>query len=578
MSTTAHAGAAPVVVLSIEDLDVRFATEHGPVHAVRGLWLDVRAGEVVALVGESGSGKSVTALAALGLLPRTAQVTGRVRVGSQDVTGRDARGLRRVRGSQIAMVFQDPAAALDPVLTVGDQLVEGIELHDVAHGRAAWARATDLLAEVGIDDPVRRMRQHPHELSGGECQRVVIAMAISAGPAVVVADEPTTALDVTVQAEILDLLRSLTTRLGTAIVLITHNMGVVADLADRVVVLHDGRVVERGTAQQVLTAPADPYTRRLVGAVPRLGAGPARPSGGPAASRTAGGADEPPVLVVDHLVVEYPGRGRAAWRAVDEVSLVVRSGEVVGLVGESGSGKSTVARCALGLLPATAGTVSLFGEPLAGADRRTLRRLRSATGLVLQDPAASLDPRMPVWRCIAEPLVIHGGGSRRSRQDRVLELLDAVELPERLADRYPHELSGGERQRVSIARALALGPRLLVADEPTSALDVSVQATVLALLADLQDRYGFAVLFISHDLAVVDMLAHRVVVLRAGRVVEQGPRAEVLRAPRDEYTRRLLAAAPVADPAEQRRRRVARRALPAAPTGGEPPRGRVTSW
>lgn len=548
-------------VLSFEDLDVRFGTEFGTVHAVKGITLDVRPGEVVALVGESGSGKSVTSMTALGLLPKNAKVSGTVRVGDKVLSDLDLRGLRRLRGNDVAMVFQEPMTALNPVLTIGDQLTEALQLHGIAFGKQADARAAELLRMVGIPEPERRLKQYPHELSGGQRQRVVIALAISCDPKVIIADEPTTALDVTVQAEILDLLRSLKDKLDTGILLITHNMGVVADMADRVAVMLKGDLVEMGTAEQVLTRPQHEYTKRLLGSVPHLGSGPGQ--FGTAAEDVIDHPDlaDAPALDLSNLVIEYQRLGKAPFRAVDDVSFQVRKGEIVGLVGESGSGKSTIARCALGLIPAESGSVSIFGEDFGRMRKRELKELRKRIGVVFQDPAASLNPRMPVGDCIAEPLVVHQIGDARSQQERVYELLDAVELPRTAFNRYPHELSGGQRQRVSIARALTLDPELLVADEPTSALDVSVQASVLQMFTHLQERYQFACLFVSHDLAVIDLLAHRVVVLQNGRIVEQGLRSDVLHDPREEYTRRLIAAAPVPNPDEQRRRREARYAL-----------------
>jgi peptide/nickel transport system ATP-binding protein len=392
---------------------------------------------------------------------------------------------------------------------------------------------------VGLDRPEERARQYPHELSGGMRQRVMIAMAISCDPKVIIADEPTTALDVTVQAEILGLLRELKDRLGTAIVLITHSMGVVADLADRVVVMYHGDIVEQGNVEDVLLRPKHEYTQRLLKSVPRLGNGTREP-----------GEPTEPVLRVDGLTVEFGG-----YNAVDDISFEIQQGEVLGLVGESGSGKTTAGRCAVGLQKPTSGTVALFGQDIAGLSARKSRPLRARIGMVFQDPASSLDPRMTVAECVAEPLVLH---REPNRDKRVAELLDAVELGDRLKDRYPHELSGGQRQRVSIARALALNPDLLIADEPTSALDVSVQASILELFLDLQRRLRFACLFISHDLAVVDMLANRVAVMHRGKIVEQGSRAAVFGSPQEDYTRRLLAAAPVPDPVEQRERRVSR--------------------
>ncbi len=558
ITSSETARSAGDAVLSFEDLEVTFRTEFGDVHAVKGINLDVRPGEVVALVGESGSGKSVTSMTALGLLPGNARVSGVVRVGDQVVGELDGPGLRRMRGNDIAMVFQEPMTALNPVLTIGDQLTEALQLHGIAYGRQAMARAAELLRMVGIPEPERRLKQYPHELSGGQRQRVVIAMAISCDPKVIVADEPTTALDVTVQADILDLLRSLKDKLDTGILLITHNMGVVADMADRVAVMLKGDLVEMGTAEQVLTNPQHEYTKRLLAAVPHLGAGP-----GQLGKATPAAVAEAPVpaLELTNLVIEYHRLGKPPFRAVDDVSFTVAQGEIVGLVGESGSGKSTIGKCALGLVPAVSGSVKILEQDYGTLGRKQLKELRKRIGVVFQDPAASLNPRLPVGEAIAEPLVVHQVGDAASRRDRVYELLDAVELPRSYYNRYPHELSGGQRQRVSIARALTLEPELLVADEPTSALDVSVQAAVLEMFTALQARYKFACLFVSHDLAVVDLLAHKVVVLQDGRVVEHGPREEVLHHPREEYTKRLLAAAPVPEPGEQRRRREERHKL-----------------
>ena len=550
------------VVLSFNDLDVKFGTEFGTVHAVKGISLDVRAGEIVALVGESGSGKSVTSMTSMGLLPRNARTNGSIRVGDAAVEKLDDRGIRRVRGAEVAMVFQEPMTALNPVLTIGSQMTEALELHNIAHGKAADKRAIELLELVGIPEPERRMKQYPHELSGGQRQRVVIAIAISCDPRVIIADEPTTALDVTVQAEILDLLRSLTTKLNTGILLITHNMGVVADMADRVAVMLEGEIVEVGTADQVLNHPTHNYTKRLLNAVPHLGEGPGQ-FGTATVAAPEPEPDEAPALAMDNVVIEYSRLGKPPFRAVDDVSLAVGQGEILGLVDESGSDKSTLGRCALGLIPALSGTVSLFGQDMGKLNRRKLKALRKRIGVVFQDPAASLNPRLPIGDCIAEPLVVHKVGDRKSREKKTYELLDAVELPRQVFNRFPHELSGGQRQRVSIARALTLDPELLVADEPTSALDVSVQASVLQMFTSLQERYRFACLFISHDLAVIDLLAHRVVVLKDGVVVEQGAREIVLKDPQHEYTRTLLAAAPVPEPNEQRRRREARLALAA---------------
>lgn len=520
-------------MLDYDHLSITF----GDVEAAKEVSFTVNPGEVVAVVGESGSGKTVTAMSAMGLLPRKAHVTGKIMLGGRDVQGLDSKELRELRGNEIAMVFQEPMTALNPVHTVGWQLVEAIELHqDIPNARQ---KAAELLTVVGLDRPEQRLKQYPHELSGGMRQRVMIAMAIACDPKVIIADEPTTALDVTVQAEILDLLRELRNRLGTAIVLITHSMGVVADLADRVVVMYRGEVVEQGGVEDVLLRPSHDYTKRLLKAVPRLGSG----------SRRAEPVTEP-VLKVQNLVVSFGGQ-----RAVDGISFEIGEGEVLGLVGESGSGKTTAGRCAVGLQKPTEGAVELFGQDIAKLSTRKMRPLTARLGMIFQDPASSLDPRMTVAECVAEPLVLH---KAKNHKERVAELLDAVELGTATKDRYPHELSGGQRQRVSIARALALDPDLLIADEPTSALDVSVQASILELFLDLQRRLKFSCLFISHDLAVVDMLANRVAVMHRGKIVEQGSRSDVFGSPQEDYTRRLLAAAPVPDPVEQRERRVSR--------------------
>ncbi len=546
-------------VLTFDELDVQFKTEFGRVHAVKGIQLDVLPGEVVALVGESGSGKSVTSMTSLGLLPGNARIKGDVHVGGINVRTLGSRGIRNLRGQEVAMVFQEPMTALNPVLTIGVQMTEALEIHGLAYGRDAEARAIELLKMVGLEKAEEHMRQYPHELSGGMRQRVVIAIAISCNPRVIIADEPTTALDVTVQADILDLLRSLKDKLNTGILLITHNMGVVADMADRVNVMFKGEIVETGTVDEVLNHAQHPYTKRLLEAVPHLGRG--REQFGFDDSKEANLDLSAKVLEATDLVIEYERNGKAPFRAVDQVSLDVAEREIVGLVGESGSGKSTIGKCVLGLIPAAAGSIKVFGHDLVGMSRAEAKELRSNIGVVFQDPAASLNPRMPIGDCIAEPLVVHKIGSKKERRDRVFELLDAVRLPKSTYNRYPHELSGGQRQRVCIARALSLRPRLLIADEPTSALDVSVQAQVLTMFSELQDEFGFACLFISHDLAVVDMLAHRVVVLQNGKVVEQGLRTDVLHNPQEEYTQRLLSAAPVPEPNEQRRRREERHAL-----------------
>ncbi|MGW6734048.1 dipeptide ABC transporter ATP-binding protein [Streptomyces sp. NPDC055013] len=534
-------------ILEIADLGVTFSTGTGDVAAVRGVSLHVRPGETLALVGESGSGKSTVALAAMGLLPGSARAAGRVTVDGTDVVGAPEAELARLRGRTASMVFQEPATALDPLTRVGSQIAEVIRNHrEVSRSEAARA-AVELLRRVGIPEPEKRASAFPFQLSGGQRQRVVIAMAIANSPGLLIADEPTTALDVTVQAEILDLLRRLAADSDTGVLLVTHNMGVVADFADRVAVMLRGEVVETGTVQDVLLRPQHAYTRGLLAAVPRL---------------RLSGEDPPPVREAPVVQLRDVSARFGRVRALEGVSLDVRPGETVGLVGESGSGKSTAARVALGLIAPASGSVSLFGTDLGRARGRKRRALLSGVGVVLQDPVASLDARMSVAECVAEPLRVHRRGmAAAERRARVAEVLELVRLSPELAGRGPRELSGGQRQRVSLARALVLDPRLLVADEPTSALDVSVQRTVLEVIAELQRELGFACLFVSHDLAVVQEFAQRVVVMREGRIEEQGPTMTTLLRPETEYTRRLIAAVPVPDPVLQRRRRQRRAAL-----------------
>ena len=551
---------------------MHFSTESGDVHAVRGVSLSVAPGETLALVGESGSGKSTVALAAMGLLSGNATATGSAVVAGHEVVGAAEPALRGLRGKTVSMVFQEPATALDPLTRVGAQIAQVVRNHQRVSAADAARQAVELLRRVGIPAPEERAKAFPFQLSGGQRQRVVIAMAIANEPALLIADEPTTALDVTVQAEILELLRALAADTGTGVLLVTHNMGVVADFADRVAVMLRGEIVETGGVEDVLLRPQHEYTARLLAAVPRLEtaetAAPPRlevtePSPGAAPD---GRPDPTPVVDLRDVSVTF-GRGARAVQALRGIDVVVHAGETVGLVGESGSGKSTAARVALGLVRPTGGSVRLFGSDLRRTRGRDRRALRSGIGVVLQDPVASLDARMSVGECIAEPLAVHRRGlSGAERRKRVDEVLDAVRLPRTLATRAPRELSGGQRQRVSLARALVLDPRLLVADEPTSALDVSVQEAVLEVLTELQADLGFACLFVSHDLAVVQQFAERVVVMRAGAVEEQGPTMSTLLHPTTDYTRRLLAAVPVPDPVVQRQRRTERLASLAAVT------------
>ena len=558
---SAQATESPTV-LRIDDLGVAFSTDAGSVRAVDGVSLSVRRGEVLAIVGESGSGKTVTAKTILGLLPETAVSEGAVILSSRDggsennVIALSKQRLRQVRGTDVSMVFQEPSTALNPVYTVGWQIMEGIRAHGSVSRADAKAKAIEILGRVGIPDPEVRVNYYPHQFSGGQKQRVVIAMALVLEPGLIVADEPTTALDVTVQAEILDLLRRCRDEFGTAIVLITHNMGVVADLADRVAVMYQGKVVEEADATTLFTSPQNPYTQRLLAAVPYVGQGVVR-AAARAEARTPEWSAQAPVVVADQLRIQYPGRlGRPGFIAVDGVSFSIRPGEVLGLVGESGSGKTTIGRAIAGLTRVTDGSLRVLGHEMNGFRERKFKHLRSDIGFVFQDPASSFNPLLTIADCVAEPLVVHGrASSPRAARARVDELLEAVQLPRAFGDRFPHELSGGQRQRASLARALALEPKLLIADEPTSALDVSVQARVLELFAELQRELGFAALFISHDLAVVDILADRIAVLYHGSLVEEGTGAQVLGAPQDPYTQRLLASLPVPDPAAQALRR-----------------------
>ncbi|MFH8625223.1 dipeptide ABC transporter ATP-binding protein [Streptomyces vietnamensis] len=577
-------------LVEVRDLSVEFEREAGAVRAVDGLSFTLDEGRALALVGESGSGKSTVAGALLGLHRGTgARVGGTVRVDGIDVGTAGPAELRRLRGGVAAMVFQDPLSALDPYYSVGDQIAEVYRIHhpgseirqpgsrlqesgsDIHHPgsgiqqpgskihkpgswihrpgskKAARARAIEVLDRVGIPDAARRSRSRPHEFSGGMRQRALLAMALACEPKLIVADEPTTALDVTVQAQILDLLHELRRETGTALLLVTHDVGVAAESVDEVLVMRDGREVERGPVAGVLGAPSAPYTRTLLSAVPRLD-GPARP---PAARQ-----GEVLLEAVD-LRREF-GRGKAAVTAVDGVSLTVRAGETLGVVGESGSGKTTLGRMLVRLLDPTGGELRYGGKEIGTLPERELRPYRRELQMVFQDPVSSLNPRRSVGESIADPLRVAGERDETRIRDRVRELLDRVGLDPDRYEAYPHEFSGGQRQRVGIARALAAEPRLIVCDEPVSALDVTTQAQVTALLAELQAELGLGLVFIAHDLAVVRQVSDRVAVMRGGRIVEQGTVGEVYGAPQDPYTRQLLAAVPSLDPvlaAERRERR-----------------------
>ena len=545
-------------VLKVSNLNVEFWVDGTWVSAASDLSYSVQPGEVLAIVGESGSGKSTSSMSLVGLLPPNGRATGSALLDGEELVGATPERLRKIRGKGIAVIFQEPMTALNPVYTVGFQIMEALQVHYPKMLRVeARDRALELLQMVEMPDPQKAFNSYPHQLSGGQRQRAMIAQSISCDPRLLIADEPTTALDVTVQAEILDLIRDLHTRLNSAVVLITHDMGVVADLADHVMVMKDGVAVETGTLREVFQNPQHPYTQALLAAVPHLHVGSPLEVTEPEVAVTE---TREPVLSFENVAIEYPKRGRVpAFRAADAINLQVYPGEIMGLVGESGSGKTTLGRAAIGLLPVKEGRLSVVGRDITDGSKASLSAIRKRTGIVFQDPGSSLNPRFPIGESIAEPLVLSGEFKGDAVERRVVELLDQVELPTAYRNRYPHELSGGQRQRVGIARALALAPELLVADEPTSALDVSVQARFLDLLQGLQKELGFACLFVSHDLAVVDILAHRIAVMRRGQLVEVGTRDQILRAPKDPYTRRLIDAVPVPDPDEQARRRAERR-------------------
>lgn len=590
---------APGAVFCLREFGVTFPAQGGEdVVASQQINLDLIKGQVLALVGESGSGKSVTAMGALGLLSANALVSGSAVLDcchqNQELVGAAREILDQVRGEHVGVIFQEPTTALDPLFTIGDQIAEAIAIHGEGKGKRTTARqrravrtqVLNALSRAGLGGDQRETERiadsYPHQLSGGQLQRTCIALATANNPSVLIADEPTTALDVTVQAEILDLLRQLASE-GVAVLLITHDMGVVADVADAVAVMRHGRIIERGDVRTIFDSPSHDYTRQLLAAVPRLnslrgGAGSGADTGADvsgaglakvaavnsddAASEGDGvasrvGDSTQPLVHIENLDVVYRN-GRRQVHAVRGVSFDIARGQVLGLVGESGSGKSTIAGTLTGLVPIHSGSVQVDGLEVAGASGRKLRGVRSQTGIVFQNPASSLNPRRSVGASIGQPLQLHTNLTNAQRHQRVNELLEAVRLPASMAQRYPHEMSGGQRQRVAIARALALQPQLLIADEPTSALDVSVQAVVLELLASLQHELGFACLFVSHDLAVVEQVASQVVVLRQGQVVEAGKTTKVLSAPSDPYTQALVAAVPVPDPIIQAQRRAKR--------------------
>ncbi len=572
---TAGAGDAPV--LRVDGLSVAARGEAGLTPLVEDLSFTLGRGEVLAIAGESGSGKSITSLAIMGLLPAPAvRVTGgQIRLGALDLTKLPEGRMRAIRGNRIAMIFQEPMTSLNPVMSIGAQLSEALSAHETLSRPEMRQRALGALASVRISEPERRLSQYPHELSGGMRQRVMIAMALALRPDVLIADEPTTALDVTVQREVLDLLRDLRRETGTAIILITHDMGVVAEMADRVIVMKSGRMVEQGPVRRLFAAPAQPYTRDLLAAVARMGAG---------AERGRAGPDTPPVARLKDVRVGFDLKGGLFGRtthrvhAVEHVSFEIRQGETFALVGESGCGKSSIARTMAGLVPHE-GRIEIAGRVLGAQDRGGVKALRRDIQMIFQDPAAALDPRMRAADLVGEPLVIHGIGNREDRRAQVADLFARVGLTQAQMDRYPHEFSGGQRQRLCIARALALKPRLIIADESVSALDVSVRARVLALLDELKRDFGIGYLFISHDMAVVENIADRVGVMYLGQIVELGTRAQIFGNPGHPYTRRLIDAVPVPDPAHVRPPGIRLQGevpSPVLPVGQSPVRVRLT--
>jgi peptide/nickel transport system ATP-binding protein len=554
----ARADEAAPPLLSIEGLTIRFHTPGGVVEAVSGLDLDIRPGEILGLVGESGSGKSATCLAVMGLLGPYAETAGTLQFGGKRVVS----GAAGLRGRQIGMIFQAPRASLDPVRTIGHQLHEVLALHRPdLDARAACTEALTLLRHVGLSAPDRLLAGYPHEMSGGMAQRIAIALAIAGRPKLLLADEPTTALDVTVQAQVLELLVRLRHETGMAVVLVTHDLGIVAQYADRVVVMRRGRIVERASVRSLFAAPAAPSTRELLAALPRSNE---------AAERRPAPLAIAPLLQVEDLARHFAprralfGLPKPPLRAVDGVSFTIAAGETLGVVGESGCGKSTIAMMVAGLLAPTAGRISFAGRELGAMPAAERRALRSRLQIVLQDPGEALDPRLSVATQVEEALVIQrAGGGRAQRRETVHATLAAVGLGDWVMDRRPHEISGGQRQRVSLARALVLAPLLLVLDEPTSALDVSIQAQVTDLLTRLQRERGLAYLFISHDLRLVSRVADRVAVVYLGRIVEIATAARLFAAPRHPYTKALLSAVPEPDPEKRGRTRIL---LP-----GEPP-------
>ncbi|CAM4308058.1 ABC transporter ATP-binding protein [Palleronia rufa] len=522
-------------VLEVRDLNVHFRQDGAETRAVRGVSFTVARGETVALVGESGSGKSVTALSTVDLLPGSARITGSARYAGQEMVGADERLLRKVRGNDISFIFQEPMTSLNPLHTLEKQLAESLALHQGLTGDKARARILELLTQVGINDPESRLGAYPHQLSGGQRQRVMIAMALANGPELLIADEPTTALDVTIQAQILELLRELKVAQGLSMLFITHDLTIVRQIADRVCVMKDGEIVETGPTAEIFDAPGHPYTQMLLAA---------ESTGTPAPVP----ADAKPIAGTEDLRIWFPiqrglmRRTVGHVKAVNAATLSVREGETVGIVGESGSGKTTLALAIMRLI-SSEGPIVFLGRDIQGLKGRAMRPLRADMQIVFQDPFGSLSPRMTVEEIIAEGLGIHGTREGRDKRQMVADIMAEVGLDPATMHRYPHEFSGGQRQRIAIARAMILRPRLVVLDEPTSALDMTVQVQIVTLLRDLQQKYRLAYLFISHDLKVVRALSHKVMVMQKGDVVEAGPVDEIFDRPRTAYTRELMAAA-----------------------------------
>ena len=548
----------------VKDLSVSFMTDAGSIKAIDKINFTIPRKTVVGVVGESGSGKSVTARSIIKLLPETATTSGVIylsnREGNEqlDVLSLSGEDLRRMRGSEAAMVFQEPNSVLNPVYTIGWQIEEGLPAHGMKDKKELRAKSVDILKKVGIPDAETRIDYYPHQFSGGQKQRIVIAMALVLNPGLILADEPTTALDVTVQAEILDLLRLARDEFGASVLIITHNMGVIADIADEVVVMYRGHVVEQGSVEQIFYSPKDDYTKRLLAAVPRIGQKlVVRDEQGKVIERSKDWHDQPIAVEAKGLTITYPGHlTQPDFKAVNGIDFTIHRSEVLGLVGESGSGKSTTGRAIAGLQKVSGGSLNVLGVEMNGVKERQFKPKRADIGFVFQDPGSSFNPLMTIAENVAEPLIVHKKYSSVSdASDYVGDLLEMVQLPRAYMNRFPHELSGGQRQRASLARALALKPSLLIADEPTSALDVSVQAKVLELFKKLQAEIGFACLFITHDLAVVDMLADRIMVMHKGEIVEHGDADQVMNNPQNPYTQKLLASLPVPDPREQRKHR-----------------------